>query len=139
MKMQIRNIFSKTAFVYFTAASLLCIPMVSVQAQKIAKTSPPEVLVNYDKTSGQDMLIKVQFDNKNKELLSLDITDEDGNFLYSERVSGERFSKRFQVDPNYDKIKLYLSVIGSKGKSSVYIINNNVRTITVRDVEVTKL
>lgn len=137
MKMQIGNIFSKKTLVYTVAATLLCVPVFSLQAQDGGKKNPPEVFVKYDKTYAQDLLIQVQFENKDKEYLDLMITDMDGNFLYSEKVSSEKFSKKFQVNPEYDKVKLYLSVIGRHGNTEKYLINNRVQS--VHDVEVTKL
>lgn len=136
--MKIQNTLSKTARVFAIAAvTVLLSNTVDAQSQNV-KSLPPDVFIRYAGSNKGEPLFQVQFDNKNKEVLDLSISDENGVELYRERVTQESFSKKFLVDiPDYDNLKLFLNLSNKKGKEKTFVINSN--SHVTRDIEVTKL
>jgi hypothetical protein len=110
-----------------------------VQAQDKGRTTPPVVAINYIGSVDNQPVFQIEFENKNEEVLSLFIRDEQGTILFNEKFKDKKFSKKFQFDKaGLDNMKLTFTLAGEKEKQSQsFEINTNVRVI--QDVVVTRL
>jgi hypothetical protein len=142
-KQNISNPFStivrKSLFVLGLAGLIVVNSASAAAAQdSIKKDSDP--VVSYIGTLDGQPVFRVRFDNQDGSIYNLSIIDEEGALLYSEKVKGKEFSKKFKFEPTYhegSKIRFVLS--GDKGekKTQVFQVNTNVQVLT--DVVVTKL
>lgn len=138
INMSMKNTSSKFLFFLFTAVFFISPVFNNVQAQDLIK-SGGDVYVNYVGTSGGQPVFLVRFNNTDKHYEHLRISNKEGLVLYKEKLTGENFTKRFQIDiPSEESFELILTFTDKEGKhTQKYVVNSNM--LTVRNVEVTKL
>jgi len=123
---------------------------VIVMATALASLTGPSVFAS-DSTIGNPIELKYIGNEKNQPVFQLDLNNTEieefiisvrdiyGNVLYSEKVKGEKITKRFRL--NTDEVEmdeLKFEVISKKtNKTSVYEVTRNTRL--VQDVVVNKL
>jgi hypothetical protein len=130
-KQKLSTLVKKSIFLGFT--SLLLIGAASAQSQL------PEPTVKYIGTLDGQPVFKVQVENENNAVSHLTIKDDTGDILYSEKIKGKEFSKKFKFE-NADRrnVKLTFIVEGKDGAQS-QDFQVNTSTKVLNDVVVTSL
>ena len=98
--------------------------------------TPTGATVNYVGSVDNQPIFQIEFDNKNEELFTVSIRDNEGNVLYVERTKDKKFLKRFKYQGDDAKLTFVLST-GSGKQTQVFEVNKNIRV--VQDVVVSKL
>lgn len=130
-KQNLSTLVKKSIFLGFT--SLLLIGATSAQSQL------PEPTVKYIGTLDGQPVFKVQVENENNAVSHLTIKDDTGDVLYSEKIKGKEFSKKFKFE-NADRrnVKLTFIVDGKEGSKALdFQVNTSTRVLN--DVVVTSL
>lgn len=129
-KQNLSTLVRKSIFLGFT--SLLLIGA-SAQAKL------PEPSIKYIGTLDGQPVFGVQLDNQNSSVYHLTIKDDTGSVLYSEKIKGKEFSKKFKFE-NSDRnnVKLTFIVEGKEGSQS-QDFQVNTSTKVWNDVVVTTL
>jgi hypothetical protein len=129
----------KKAVLHFGVASLLAFSLTPSNVLAQSKDNPLEVNINYIGTLDEQPLFQVDFDNRTGVTYRVFIKDENGEVLYSERVSGKSFSKRFKLESSeINNSRLSFIITSSKQKyTQVFEINQHVRS--VQDYVITRL
>lgn len=130
-KQNLSTLVRKSIFLGFT--SLLLIGATSAQ------TKLPEPSIKYIGTLDGQPVFKVDVDNQNNGVYHLTIKDETGDVLYSEKIKGKEFSKKFKFENNdRNSVKLTFLVEGKEGSQSQEF-QVNTSTKVWNDVVVTSL
>jgi hypothetical protein len=98
--------------------------------------TPTGATVNYVGSVDNQPIFQIEFDNKNEELFTVSIRDNEGNVLYVERTKEKKFLKRFKYQGDDVKLTFVLSTQSGK-QTQVFEVNKNIRV--VQDVVVSKL
>jgi hypothetical protein len=125
------------ASVVMMSMFLVLVSTTQVHAEDRKKSAPADI--TYVGTVNDKPVFQISLDNTTGEDLYLTLTDEYGNYIYSEVVKDAKYSRKIQLD-NGDlaDMKLKLTVRSKNTyQSQLFDVNTNVRT--VRDVEVVKL
>jgi len=130
-KQNLSTLVRKSIFLGFT--SLLLIGAASAQAKL------PEPSIKYIGTLDGQPVFRVSLDNQSNSVYHLTIKDDTGDILYSEKIKGKEFSKKFKFE-NSDRhnVKLTFTVEGKEGAQS-QDFQVNVSTKVWNDVVVTSL
>src|SRR3569833_1375151 len=97
MKKQVMKNVSKAArrtIVYFGFASLMAFSFVPAHAED--KKPSTAVSINYLGAVDNQPLFQIEFDNKNEEVYTVTIKDDQGDVLYVEKSKDKKFSKKFK-------------------------------------------
>ena len=134
-----QEVLLKKAVLHFGVASLFVFSLMPTIVLAQSKDKPLEVAINYIGTLDEQPLFQVDFDNRTGAPYRIFIKDENGEVLYSERVSGKSFSKKFKLESSeLNNSRLSFIVTSSKQKyTQVFEINQNVRS--VQDYVITRL
>jgi hypothetical protein len=113
-----------------------CIPSL-LHAQGLNDNAPS--LIKYLGGNNDELLFQMEYDNQTAESFLVIIKDEDGTILFTEKVKGKRFSKKFQFSrAEMGSQKLIFSVVTTKEKQTeVFQVATSTRV--VEDVVVTRL
>jgi hypothetical protein len=130
-KQNFSTLVRKSIFLGFT--SLLLMGAASAQ------TKLPEPTVKYIGTLDGQPVFRVSLDNQSNNVYHLTIKDDTGDILYSEKIKGKEFSKKFKFE-NSDRhnVKLTFTVEGKEGSQS-QDFQVNTSTKVWNDVVVTSL
>jgi hypothetical protein len=132
-KQNFSTLVRKSIFLGFT--SLLLIGATSASAQ----SKLPEPTVKYIGTLDGQPVFRVFLDNQNAGVNHLTIKDETGDILYSEKIKGKEFSKKFKFESaDRHNVKLTFTFEGKQGLSSQEF-QVNTSTKVWNDVVVTSL
>ena len=124
--------FGMSSFVLFSF-----MPFVSHAQNKPSAT--PEILIKYIGSMEEQPVFQIEFENASQQALNLTIRDEDGNFLYGEKVKDKKYLKKFKYQgPLFDNVKLTFTLSGEKDRQ-VQVYELNTRTRMIQDVVVTRL
>ncbi len=136
MKKQFVFSSTRNAMVRFSLAALLVFNAATAFAG--GKPEDPFVSIRYIGTVQDRALFQVDFVNEDEESFLLSIQDENGTYLYKEKISGRTFTKKFEwqnEDINVSKLVFSITNLKSK-KTQVFEVASEVRT--VRDVVINK-
>lgn len=133
-------VFSSTrkVIVRFGMAALLFLSTATAFAGG-ARSDDPFINVRYIGAVENRAQFQVDLVNDNEEAYLVAIQDQEGTYLYKEKVNARTFTKKFEwQNGEYPAAKLVFSVTGLKSKKTqVFEVNTSVRT--VQDVTVTRL
>lgn len=130
-KQNFSTLVRKSIFLGFT--SLLLIGATSAQSKL------PEPTIKYIGSLDGQPVFGVQLDNVNNSVYHLTIKDDAGDILYSEKIKGKEFSKKFKFESaDRQNIKLTFIVDGKEGSQSQEF-QVNTSTKVLNDVVVTSL
>ena len=123
--------------VVFAALFLLASGVTTIHAADRKKETPVDI--TYVGTVNEKPVFQINFENTTGEEVFLSLTDENGNYIYSEVVKDGRYSRKIQLDnAELNEMKLKLTLRTKRNfQTQLFDINTNVRT--VRDVQVIKL
>jgi hypothetical protein len=109
-----------------------------VKAQNFSITST-DVKIKYAGSLRGKPVFQVEFDNQDRSLVNLSITDEEGRLLFFEKLTQPIFLRNFQVDADESEdFKLILTLSDAKDRPrQVYSINGKIALVP--DLVVTKL
>lgn len=128
----------RQALVRFGFATLLFINA-TVAFANGGKQEEPFVNIKYIGAVDDRAQFQLDMVTDNEEAYLLSIQDENGTFLYKEKISAKTFSKKFEwVNTDINVSKLMFNVTGLKSKKTqTFEVNTEVRT--VRDIVINKL
>jgi hypothetical protein len=133
-------VFSSTrkVIVRFGFAALLFLSTASAFASG-NKGEDPYVNIKYIGAVEDRSQFQFDFVNDNEEAYLLYIQDQDGTYLYKEKITSRTFTKKFEwLNGEQPMSKLVFSVTGLKSKKTqVYEVNASVRM--VQDVTINRL
>jgi hypothetical protein len=145
MKKQVTNNRSSVLRNIITPAAFACALVVSTFTSSVYANDKKEVVsassvnVKYLGDIDKQPVIQIEVKNKNHEELYLSLRDENGYNLYTTKLTGELFSKKFQFsDHELNDMNVTLIVSTRKGKNAQVYQINNVSTV-VEDVVITKV
>lgn len=129
----IKNILSSTIL----ATVLMFSASAFAADKKLEIVSPVEI--KYLGQLNDQPLFQINIDNQQQENVYVNLEDENGNILYSDKFNEARFSKKFQFDySHFGGTKLRLSLTSNSfKKKQVFEINNQTKVVT--EVVVTKI
>lgn len=134
----LKNIITPAAFACALMLSTVSSPVYANDKKEVVAASSP-VQVKYLGEINKQPVIQIDINNLNQEVLYVTLKDENGQHLYSEKISGQGFSKKFQfTDQEANNVKLTLSLASKKDKKAQVFQINNVTTV-VEDVVVTRV
>lgn len=133
----LRNIITPAAFACALLVSTFTSSVYANDKKEVAATS--SVKVKYLGDIDKQPVIQIDVNNQKQEELYLTLKDENGYNLYTAKLTGELFSKKFQFsDLELNNMNVTLSVATKKGKNAQVYQINNVSTV-VEDVVITKI
>ena len=123
--------------VVFAALFLIVSGVTAVRAADRKIETP--VNITYVGTVNEKPVFQINFDNTTGADVFLSLTDENGNYIYSEVVKDGKYSRKIQLDnAELTDLKLKLTLRTKKNvQTQLFDINTNVRT--VQDVQVVRL
>jgi hypothetical protein len=127
-----------------TPVAFACALMVSTFTSSYANdkkevASASNVKVKYLGAIDKEPIIQIDIKNQDHEELYVSLKDENGFNLYTTKLSGDAFSKKFRfTDIDLESMNVTLSVSTRKGKASEVYHINNVTTV-VESVVITKV
>lgn len=138
MKKQIsivrKNNSGKFSFLLFATALFLSAVPVTVKAQD-SSNSDPLVTVRHAAPINGSPVFEVLIEKENKSAFDLDISDEEGTILYSERIKVPSYSKRFKIEiPDLKNIKL---VVTLENEKHTFLLNRKLSF--VQEASISKL
>ena len=131
----VRNILASAAF-----ASILLVTSVPYAAHAADKKNEAKtpVEVKYLGAYEATPVFQLNIDNSNQEELLVELKDEDGSTLYSERVTAKNFSRKFRLNSELLGKNLTMSV-SSKDEKDKQVFQIKNQTKVVEDVVVEKV
>lgn len=144
MKKQVLSnvgLFLKHIIVSTVLGFMLMANAVSSHAQSVMENAETVVPIKVTYLGKFDLqpIFQIEIDNSKEDDLYLNLMDEDGGILYSDKFNNQRYAKKFRFD-SYDagRLKVTVSLTSKKfRKTQVLQFANEVRT--VEDVVVTRV
>ncbi|MCH5600690.1 hypothetical protein [Niabella ginsengisoli] len=122
---------------YLSKTKTFALALVTLFATSIAA---PAFAVNDEDKKGEISYVgnvndlpvyRLSLDNKANEIFFVSVTDNDGNVLYNEKVSGKKIVRNYQFDNDvYSEYDLTFTISNIKGKTvSVYNVSNSKKIV----------
>jgi len=121
MKTKIRNYGTIALFIAFSLVA-------TVTLANDAKKTPPGAELKYIGILKNQPVFQLDLNSVEEQHFAISIKDQFGQVLYSERIKGKTFTRKFQLDTeNLDDAVLRVEVKSGKNKPEVFTINRNTR------------
>ncbi|MDB5191322.1 MAG: hypothetical protein JWQ96_885 [Segetibacter sp.] len=122
------------------SAAILCLFFVSTQSFASDKTqSISPVTVKYLGVSDYKPVVQIDIENTLNEELYFTLKDENGNALYSEKLTERKYSRKFQFNEVEGSTMNLTITLSSKNSRKTEVFNISNVTTVVEDIVVTRL
>jgi hypothetical protein len=139
MKKQTFSNAIRRTILFFGMSSFVLFSFMPIVSHAQDKPATPEIVIKYIGNVEEQPVFQIEFENATQQALNLTIRDEDGNFLYGEKVKDKKYQKKFKYQgPLFDNVKLTFTLAGEKDRQ-VQVYELNTRTRMIQDVVVTRL
>ena len=113
------------------ALALVTLFTTSIAVPAFANDEEKKAEISYVGNVNDLPVYRLSLDNKANEIFFVSVTDNDGNVLYNEKVSGKKIVRNYQFDNDiYSEYDLTFTISNIKGKTvSVYNVSNSKKVV----------
>src|SRR5690242_16939690 len=95
-KQTFSNAIRRTILFFGMSSFILFSFMPNISYAQDKPSNAPEIQIRYVGTVEEQPVFQIEFENANQQALNFTIRDEDGNFLYGEKVKDKKYQKKFK-------------------------------------------